>query len=794
MKNLLYLFLLLPVLGFSQHKISGSVLDETETPLEFANILLYESADSVLVRGELTAADGSFRFAAIEPGRYYLLISMLGYADRYETTFELETDLELPTYRLGAAATDLDEFTVSARKPFLEQRAGRMVVNVEGSIAGNNGSLQDLLKRVPGMVVVNGQLQMAGKPGVTIYIDGKPTRYLDVQSLLKDMPAENILKIEVITQPDASYEAAGTGGIVNIVLKKNLSLGTNGSARIGVNSGRYLGYNASVRLNRREGPWNVFGGASYSHNTGFEELDLQRRAGSLLFVQENHAPWTPNTYGLDGGTDYQIDDRHSVGVSGRYRWSNNDRENVNLTTITEGDTPGGELVQRFRTTNQLTRDYTFYNLDGHYTFDIDTSGQKLLLTGTMSTFDRTTSTNLATELLQGEPLNFNFTRDETPTLVDIRALKLDYTKPLNEKMELKIGGKLSHVEVDSDLQAEQRVNGEWINNVGISNHFVFEEDIRAVYGNFNYTSKKMDLAAGLRYESTQSVGNSITLDSINQRDYDRLFPSISVNVPLGKVLGLAGAYSYRIDRPNYSSLNPFINFVDPYTFERGNPFLQPQYTHSTKLSLTYEKQPFFNLEHNVTQDVMVFVTEQDNETGVAFAQDINLENYAQTGGSLFFPLDFIGHGISGYGGGMLYWSRYDSEYLDARFEEDAWQFTGFLQINAKLGEKWKAEATGWYQGNGLDGIIQFEPLYGVSFGVETELLNEQATLSLSLDDAFYRYFHGRVDYQDQQMAIVSKWQVQRVGLRFTYRFGNKYLKTKNRVRSAAGDEVNRANE
>ena len=794
MKTLATLLLVTLTTALTAQTIRGTVTDADGTPLEFANVLLFQLPDSSMVFAELTDLDGDFSFRKVPAGEYFLDVNSMGYADFYSESFTTDSETDLTRdVTLGATSNQLEEFTLTARKPFLEQRAGKLTVNVENSIAGANGSVQDLLKRVPGLVVVNNQLQMAGKPSVTIFIDGKPTQYLDVQSLLRDMPADNIARIEVISQPDASYEAAGTGGIINIVLKKNLSLGTNGSVRLGVTSGRFWGYNGSASLTRREGKWNLFGGAAYSHNGGFEGMELTRRTGTRTFFQDNLAPWTPNTYRLNGGADYQLDDRHSVGLSGRYVWSDNDRTETNRTRVTEGDDVNGPLIQEFLTNNRKTRDYTFFSVDGHYTFDIDTAGQRLVLTGNFSRYDRDVTNFLTTQLVAGEPLDFPDIRDRTPTLVDIRALKLDYTLPISEKTELKMGGKLSAVQVDSDLQSERLVSGEWQNNAGITNHFVFDEDIQAIYLNANHTTDKFEIAAGLRYEWTQSLGHSITLDSLNPREYNRLFPSVSVNVPMGKILGVSAAYSYRIDRPNYSSLNPFVNFVDPVTFQQGNPFLQPQFTHSTKLSLTYEKQPFFNLEHNVTQDVMVFVTEQDNDTGVAFAQDVNLDEFRQTGGSLFFPLDWIGNGISGYGGGMLYYNEYDSDYLDGRYNESAWSFTGFLQVNAKLSERWRAEATGWYQGGGLDGIIRYRPMYGVSFGLETELLDERATLALSFDDAIFQYFRGAVDYQDQQIDILSKWQVQEVGLRFTYRFGNRFLKEKKRVDGASREEMNRAN-
>ena len=197
--------------------IRGTVTDTDGTPLEFANVLLFQLPDSAMVFAELTDLDGNFAFRKVAAGTYYLDVNSLGYADFYSQPFTTDGETDWTRdVRLGTTSNQLEEFPLTARKPFLEQRAGKLTVNVENSIAGANGSVQDLLKRVPGLVVVNNQLQMAGKPSVTIFIDGKPTQYLDVQSLLRDMPADNIARIEVISQPDASYEAAGTGGIINI--------------------------------------------------------------------------------------------------------------------------------------------------------------------------------------------------------------------------------------------------------------------------------------------------------------------------------------------------------------------------------------------------------------------------------------------------------------------------------------------------------------------------------------------------------------------------------------------------
>lgn len=778
----------------AQSIVKGQLVNPEGVAVEFGNVLLYTTKDSTLVKGELTDIDGKYELNKIKAGTYYVEFSMIGYENFVSETFSFTEEAstkDLGTIQFNSQAANLETVTVTAKKPFLEQRAGKMVVNVEGSITGNNGSLQDLLKRVPGMVVVNGKLQMAGKPSVTILIDGQPTQYMDVQALLREMPADGIQKIEVISQPDASFDAAGTGGVINIVLKKNVMLGTNGSVRVGVGYGDLWKYNGSVRLNTRQGKWNLNSSVSFNHNTYQEGLSVGRQVQDRYFFQDNNEPEYPYTGTIRAGASYSLDDRQTVGVSGRYSKSSNETTGTSFSTIRKGGEEG-ELLQRFVTTNDKVRDWNYQSADAYYRFDIDTSGQKFKLAANVARYNRNSNSLIQSELLEGEPLGFRSTQNNEPGIVDIWAVNGDYTLPISKALQLKLGAKYSQAEIDSDLQASFLDNEEWQNDTGRSNHFIFSEKIMAAYTNLAYTTDKFDANIGLRFEDTESIGNSLSLDSVNVRNYRQLFPSLSINVPLNDHLGISGAYSYRIDRPRYSALNPFVYVMDPFTFEKGNPFLQPELTHSTKLSVTYDKQPFFNLEYNRTNNAIVFVTEQDDATGVAFGQEINLDRYDQIGGSLFFPLDFIHDRISGYGGALVYYNRYNSDYLGGLFEESRVSVTGFLQVNAKLAEGLNLEATGWYQGKGVEGIMTYEPLYGFSMGIEKKLLDDRATLSLSVDDLFYRNWYGNINYQNQQMDLVSTWETQIVNLKFSYSFGNQFLKKDKRERSSGAEENRRA--
>ena len=275
---------------------------------------------------------------------------------------------------------------------------------------------------------------------------------------------------------------------------------------------------------------------------------------------------------------------------------------------------------------------------------------------------------------------------------------------------------------------------------------------------------------------------------------------MSLSTPAFGPIGVSVAYSYRIERPSYYKLNPFVGYLDPLTFEKGNPFLRPELIHSGQLSFTYEKQPFFNLSYDYTSDVIADVTRQVTEdtgqfqAGTTFQETVNLDKYVRYGGSLFLPLDFIAKPISGYIGGMLYFNDYTSDFDGGQLDQDQWSFTGFFQINAKLPMDWKGEVSGWYQGNGIDGIIRTNPFYGVSAGVEKSFFDDRLDFVLSGDGIIQKFFTGTIRYQEQSLDIRSIWEAPVVSVKLTYKFGNRFLKKDEGRRSSSSEERERLND
>ncbi|MEM8907177.1 MAG: outer membrane beta-barrel family protein, partial [Bacteroidota bacterium] len=762
--------------------------------IEFANVVLYQTAENQLVKGVVSESDGQFRFDEVAAGQYYVQVVMLGYADAQSEPFELnakQTSFEVQL-TLEETSHTLESVEVVAKVPLLEQKADRMVVNVAQSLTGVNGSLMDVIKKVPGMLVVNGQLSLAGNSNPTILIDGRSTQYMDIESLLKEMPGDNIERIELIHQPGAEFEASGTGPIINIIVKRNKLFGTNGAVRVGVGKATRWRANTGLSLNSRQGALNFYGGAGYSYNTYQEYLLVDRIQDNDTYLSFNDQPYLPKTYRANAGLDWYANDRHTLGFGLRGIGSNNDRSNINTTTIQYADNtrPDTEL----ETENALERQWSYYRGNVYYTFAIDTVGQKLELDANYAYFDRTSTSLATTQNKTGDGVNFSDQRNSQPGTTKIFAVKADYTKPLGQAVKLQFGGKFSRAVLDNDLFSEIHSGNEWRANPLQSNEYDFDENISAVYSKFNFSAKGWEGTLGLRFEDSRSEGYSLTIDSTRTRNIARLFPSASIARSLTQQLAISLAYSYRIERPRYSSLNPFIIYLDPFTQESGNPILRPEFTHTAKLSLSFEKQPFFSLEYVRTNDVITLITQQNPVTKATSAFDGNIEQYDKIGGSLFFPLDFI-PGISGYGGFMLSNDRYQNNNPEnSLYDSRRWSFTSFLQMNFTLPGQIKTEVNGWYTNGGQDGIIVFEPMFGISFGMEKKLLNDQLSLSLSVDDLANRFFFGDLDFGNTAAKVESRWDRRIVNFSVRYRFGNQFLKRRKGRRNSAADEINRAQE
>jgi ferric enterobactin receptor len=502
----------------------------------------------------------------------------------------------------------------------------------------------DVMKKVPGVIVLGDKISLAGSSNLTILIDGKTTKYMDVESLLKDIPGDNVEKVEVIHQPGAEFDAAGSGPIINIILKKNKLFGTFGSVNTGFSKGDTWRYFTNANFTQYQGNVNISGSVGYRNSEYSGLMDVDRYSGNDLYDQSSFNIKSWETYRANLNMDWNVGKRHRLGFQSRF--INYDSEELITTDL---DVLSNDILSSSSITrNNRDGFWRFGSVNPYYSFEIDSLGQKLDVDLNYIEYG-SKDKNYLVERETNDNSILAEDRMDQPGTTKITVAKIDYTYPFSKHLKFQIGAKYSFADLDNDYQAEDLDStGLWVKN-DQSNHYLFDEVIYAGYAKLSFNKSKWSGTLGLRYEDSQSNGKSVGVDTVLSRRIEKFFPSGSISREITKDIKGVLAYSYRLDRPRYSSLNPFRYNLDAYTYEEGNPELRAEFTHSMKFSLTYQNQPFFNVEYKMTEDPITMVYGQNDTTGVAFRGDENLDMRNEFNVSLFFPLDFIPK-ISGYGG------------------------------------------------------------------------------------------------------------------------------------------------
>ncbi|WP_026308606.1 TonB-dependent receptor domain-containing protein [Spirosoma spitsbergense] len=578
-------------------KLSGRLMAVQEgktKAVPFASIGLFMAKDSSSAGGGLTDEKGLFSIPNLAPGRYYALVQSIGFEQKTLPRIVItqsKPTIDLGTITLKQATRQLAEVVVQGEKPAYEYTLDRKIVNVDQLPIAQGGSAIDILQNVPSVTVdVDGALSLRGSSNVIVLVDGKPSGLtgLDRQAVLDQIPASNIERIEVITNPSSKFDADGGAGIINIVLKKEQANGFNGSVQLNV--GTRDKYNGSINANARFKKLNLFGSYNFREDHRFQYRVSERQnlfTDSVSYLaQRNDAIRRRVNNNLRLGFDYALTDHDNITASALYRPGYSyDSEAETFNTL---DANRISLGKTFRTNEerepQRGLDYKF-----GYRRTFDKEGREL-------TADATLSTNKGTEYQ-----NFTNTTTLPPNLLassfligDQRAtndqnnrvavLQTDYVEPLKEKQKLEAGLKYTYRRLGANYVFENRQDDEWILNTAISNNFIYNERTSAAYANYGNELKKFSYQVGLRTEYTTISTDQRTTGQQNNQQYIYLFPSAFFNYNLSQAQKMQVNYTRRINRPSVRSLNPFFDLQDPLNIRYGNPFLNPELINSFELS------------------------------------------------------------------------------------------------------------------------------------------------------------------------------------------------------------------
>lgn len=779
--------------------ISGKILGPDSKPIVFANVLLLQPTDSTLIKGAISDAEGIYRFDNVPEGNFLLSGYMMGYKRQYLPIAIKRGVFEAPLISLTEDLGLLHEVVVEAKRPLVEQDNYKTVVNVANSIIATGSTALEVLEKAPGVRVdrQNDGISLMGRDQVIVQINGKQT-YLtmsDVVALLRNMPSDNIDKIELVTNPTAKYDAEGNSGVINIVLQKNNNLGTNGSVSLTGGSGRYFRKNGSFQINHRTNKFNFFGNASALHNRFFMDFNLLRDQadGELrnIVTQNSYIRFLNRGQNAKAGVDYSLSDQTIIGVVWTGFWQNSIEESPAYTAFKRSQF--GPVYFQQLTQKDLTNRSENHVANLNIQHDFKSNGAVLNVDFDFGFFRRQFTNDLITSTLipQGEEgLDALFT--EMPTEIDIKTFKIDYSRELFGNWKMETGYKISNVQSDNNMSLRRGK----IENVQLdpelSNHFRYLERINALYVSFSgklFSETEMQL--GFRAEHTYSLGESLNLGQRVPRDYLNLFPTLFISRKILNNQTLGFSYGYRIDRPNYQSLNPGRSYLDPYAFARGNPYLIPQYTHALELKHSFDSKIFTSLGANYISDYIIpilqpvdersaervyenFGTAQFYNANVSFPVTIHEKWNLQAnilGTFRRFQFIFLGNPMT-------------AEQLSGRFNG----------INTfTLGKGWSAEMTGWISTPAQWTFIRTPWLGSLDIGIQKSF-GQNWKAKLNAQDVFFtnRYI-GQGITPDFVQNFDIRFDSRLLMLNLSYSFGNQQLKKNRQRRTGADDELQRAN-
>lgn len=784
-----------------QSTLKGHIRDSAGKGLAYVSTGLLSAADSKLVKGALTDEGGAFEFTGVPQGEYVIAANMVGYSSFTSSVITVaQSILTVPGITLTEIAKSLKEVTVMTKRPFVEQKIDRMVVNVANSIIGSGSTALEVLEKAPGVTVdrQNDQLQLRGKEGVIVQIDGRQT-YLsmaDVVALLRTMPSDNIDRIELITNPSAKYDAAGNSGIIDIRLKKNNDVGTNGSLSVGAGSGRYDRERGSLQINQRTPKLNLFGNYSVNRGGGYWDFNLYRNQADGLqrniVQQDSYIKFRSQGHNVKTGVDYYISKNTTIGLVWTGLWNNTQEQSPAEAAFRRQET--GPLYLQTLTEKTLSNvsSNQIGNLNLQHTFGEE--GGQLTADFDLGRFERKLTNFLTTETLfsSDSPLPPSGLFTQMPTTIDIQTFKTDYSRSLAGKWKLEMGLKSSSVRSDNNLTLLNGEKGNLQLDSTLSNHFRYTERVQAAYASFSgKITAKTNILVGLRTEQTHSEGNSISLQNLVKRDYLDFFPSVFISQTLSAKHTLALSYSYRIDRPNYQNLNPARGYIDPYAYSQGNPYLQPQYTHALELKHGFDNKVFTSFGASYIHDLVFKVIQPiDGNTTERVPENIGKSQAYNL--TVSYPVTVL-QGWTLQTTLMGIYSQFQFIYQDTPLL--AQQVSGRLNgSNAiMLGKNWTAEITGWLNTPAVDAVWRSPWLGSLDAGLQKSL-GSKWKAKLSVQDVLHtNQIRGTIRTDNFTNNVLIKMDTRVAMLNLTYAFGNQKLKGIRQRKTSSEEEIQRTN-
>ena len=775
--------------------VSLIVINEKLQPVDGATIKLLNNAEPV--KTVASNALGIATFENVKAGAYAFSITYTGYKPQTTRTYNLPAE-QADTVKLIPLNTVLQQVDVTAHTVAIEQQKGKVIVNVEASVTNAGTTVLEVLEKSPGVTVdKNGGIALQGKTGVLITIDDKPT-YLsgaDLNNLLSSMSSGQVAQIELIANPTARYDASGNAGIINIKTKKNKMKGFNGSFTTSAGHGVYPKSNNSLVLNYRAGKINTFFNYNVNFTQYLSDLYALRKYydenGNLTsqLKQPSYFKGTFINNTVKTGLDYYVTPKTTVGIVLTGTLIHRSGNNSATASWLE---PDGALDSAIFTGNKNTGRFKNgainFNLRHTISDAQDLAADFDYLHYTIGSLQDFNNHLLAPGGYTEE------SHSDIPTTINIASGKVDYTLKVNKNSTVEAGVKSSYSNTDNLAAYQNLLGGQWVDDNTKSNHFLYHENINAVYSSVEKKMDKLTLQAGIRYEHTgyraHQLGNAIQKDSAFSRNYGQFFPSGYISYQADTANSLTLTVSRRIDRPVFQSLNPFYFIINKYTYQTGNAYLLPQYSWNLELTHQYKQLVTTSLSYSTIKNYFSQLFLADTAKGILLYSQGNVGKTYTIGLSVALNLSPAD-----------WWSvttqaTYTYKRLKGFNGNDFTSNINQLNLNAnnqfKLGKTYTAEISGFYTTRARNDVQELlYPTGQLSAGIARPVLNKRGTLRFTARDIFHtNAMEGFTSFPNATEYFIIHRDSRVYTVSFTYRFGKSYKTTK-RTDGSATEEMER---
>ena len=747
--------------------ISGSIVDNQDIPVPFANAAVYNNVDSALVGGAASDEHGDFSIR-IRPGNYYMKISFLSYREKLIPSVNLiNRNIDLGTIVLEPDSRVLETVEIQGERSQMELQLDKRVFNVGSDLNNSGGSAADILNNVPSVnVEVDGTVSLRGNENVRILINGKPSGLTSRDpDALRHLQASLVERVEVITNPSSRYEAAGEVGIINIVLKKNQESGLNGTFTGVAGHPDFLGGSYSLNLRRRK--INLFSsyGADYRKSPGYSTLYQRFDGGARETLQDGDRSRSELSHNIMAGMDYFIDDKNTITGSFMYNFG----DGLNRSTLTYNDFLNGAPVGTTIRTDREVEDEENIEASFNYKREFEREDQSF-------TFDLQYN-----KRLDGEISDFTQTENDMTILQRSENIGLsrnwfaqtDYVHPFGTDAKAEAGLRSTSRVVENKYALEELQDGNWDIFPAFNNNLIYTERIHAGYLMAGNKFNKFSVQAGIRGEYSDITTELTVTNEVNPRKYFNLFPSVNLGYEINKNRTLQISYSKRINRPHFRELMPFSNFSDSRNFFQGNPDLNPEYTHAfeTGYLLNWNSGSLLSSAYYRyrTGDIQR-VVQIDNE-GRTRIFPINVGTTNAYGFEMNFSYT-VGKWWDINSSANFYRAITQGQYQEETLDNDTYAFHARTTSKIKISEGFDFQTSFYYRGPRLTPQGRQLAAYSLDFALGKDILKGKGTITANVRDLLNtRKWRSITEIEEDNYYAesVRQWAPRQIRVTFTYR-------------------------